>query len=357
MKIIINCTLRIRGNEQVKNVSLLLTLVLMLILGGCGATNTNQGSSTGAAPAAKDTMQPKEPVPTKDAKASSAIDRTITHEMGTVTLKKAPERVVYLFAGAVDIGVALGVKPVGAVESVDQKPWFKYLGESMKDVKSLGEESQPNIEAIIALKPDLIIATKVRHEKIYPQLSSIAPTIVTKDLADWKDNLKLAADALDKKDAAAKIMGDWSARVADFKKKMGDKLATTEVSIIRFEKDNSAKFYVTGFPGLIVKELGLSLPKAQRIEGLTGSGVNLTSKEHIPQLDGDYIFDITTQLPDQKNILQYQQEWTSHPLWKDLKGVKTGKYFKVDPITWNLGGGALAAKIILDDLFTHFGIK
>ncbi|WP_240414754.1 hypothetical protein [Paenibacillus periandrae] len=55
--------------------------------------------------------------------------------------------------------------------------------------------------------------------------------------------------------------------------------------------------------------------------------------------------------------LQYQQEWITHPIWKDLKGVKTEKYFKFDLITWNLGGGALAAKLILDDLYTHFGIQ
>ncbi|RIE00692.1 iron-siderophore ABC transporter substrate-binding protein, partial [Cohnella faecalis] len=31
-----------------------------------------------------------------------------------------------------------------------------------------------NVEAIVALKPDLIVATKVRHEKIYAQLEAIA---------------------------------------------------------------------------------------------------------------------------------------------------------------------------------------
>jgi iron complex transport system substrate-binding protein len=341
-----------------KHISILIGLILLLVLAGCGITHTNLGGSPGnSTPAATEAVQPKEAVPVKENSSTAIVNKTITHEMGTFTLNKTPERVVYLFAGAVDIGVALGVKPVGAVESVDQKPWFRYLGSTMNGVKSLGEESQPNIEAIIALKPDLIIATKVRHEKIYPQLSSIAPTIVTKDLADWKVNIKLMADALNKQEAEATIIADWNTRIAGFKQKMGDKLPTTEVSIIRFEKDNSAKFYVTGFPGLIIKELGLPIPKAQQIEGLTGSGVNLISKEHIPQLDGDYIFDITTQLPDQKNTLQYQQEWITHPIWKDLKGVKNGKYFKVDPITWNLGGGALAAKLILDDLYTHFGIQ
>lgn len=325
-----------------KKIHLIFMLVILLITSACGATGSTPASGTANAPA-KESAAP-----------TVAFNKTIKHSMGTVTLTKVPERVVVLFNGMVDITSSLKVKPVGAVESWDEKPWYKFLRADMEGVKNLGDEQQPNIEAILALKPDLIIGVKFRHEKLYSQLNSIAPTIMVEDLFSWKDNLKIAGEALNKQDEASQIMKEWDTRVATFKQKMGDRLAKSEVSIIRFEKDNSSRIYVTGFAGTIFQELGLPRPKAQQIEGK--SFVNLTSKEQITQLDGDYIFDIT-QVNDGSNSLKNSEEWTSHPLWKDLRGVKKGKYFKADPITWNLSGGSTAAKMLLDDLYKYFDIK
>lgn len=328
----------------------LLVFIVALAVTGCGAASSNEagGSGGGQAPSTS-------AVQSKEQNTAAAGEKTINHAMGTATLTKKPERVVVLFNGMVDISVALGVKPVGAVESWDQKPWYEYLRASMTDVKNLGDENQPNVEAILALKPDLIIGTKTRHEKIYPQLASIAPTVITEEVFNWKNNLKIAGEALYKQDEAAKIISDWDRRVADFKQKAGSRLANTEVSIIRFERDGSARFYATGFAGTIFKELGIGRPKAQMVEGK--AVVNLTSKEQMSQLDGDYIFDVTQLRSSDPSTSNSQTDWTAHPLWKTLKGVKNGKYYKVDVVTWNLSGGVLAANAMLDDVYRYFEIK
>lgn len=281
--------------------------------------------------------------------------RTITHAMGETVLTSVPKRVVVLFNGMVDISLTLGVKPVGAVESWVQKPWYHYLRADMAGVKNLGDENQPSLEAIVALKPDLIIGSKLRHEKIYDQLSAIAPTIMTTDVFDWKTNLKISAAALDKQDTANAFMADWDTRVAKFKTSMGSKLATTEASIVRFQPDGSARFYVTGFSGTIFQELGLGRPAAQKVEGKTVVG--LTTKEQIPLLDGDVIFDITSDWAGDDKSFKSQQDWVSNPLWKNLKGVKAGKYYTVNDVVWNLSGGATAAKMMLDDLYFYFDIE
>lgn len=278
--------------------------------------------------------------------------KTITHALGQTTLTSVPKKVVVLFNGMVDISLTLGVKPAGAVESWVQTPWYHYLRADMAGVKNLGSELQPNMEAIVALKPDLIIGSKARHEKIYDQLSKIAPTIMTADVFDWKKNLEIAAEALNKEDKAAAFMTEWNKRVANFKSKMGSKL-NTEVSIIRFQPDGSARFYVTGFAGTILKELGLSRPKGQQVEGKVV--VNLASKEQIPLLDGDVIFDVTSEYGG--DTFQAQQDWQANPLWSNLKGVKNGKYYKVNDITWNMSGGATAAKMLLDDLYFYFDVE
>ncbi|MDQ8737681.1 iron-siderophore ABC transporter substrate-binding protein [Paenibacillus sp. LHD-38] len=336
-----------------KRFKLLLVLMLSIAIAGCGTNGSNESNgaaNNGGAAGAAETETPA--AANNDAAGTS---RTIEHAMGTVTLEKKPERVVVLFNGMVDITVALGVKPVGAVESWDQKPWYEFLRDKMTGVENLGDENQPNIEAIIALKPDLIIGTKTRDEKIYPQLEAIAPTIITEEVFDWKENMKLSAQALYMEEEADKLLADWDQRVADFKQKAGDRLASTEASVIRFEKDGSARFYATGFAGTIFKELGIGRPQAQIVEGK--AVVNITSKEQMEQLDGDYIFDITQIKEDEPSRAAAQTEWTSHPLWASLKGVKNGKYMKVDVVTWNLSAGVLAANSMLDDLYEYFELK
>lgn len=284
-----------------------------------------------------------------------AIDstKTIKHEMGTTKLTKVPQRVVVLFNGMVDISLTLGVKPVGAVESWLQQPWYNYLRTQMTGVKSLGDETQPNIEAIIALKPDLIIGAKMRHEKIYNQLSAIAPTIFTESVFDWKQNMELVAPALNKTEVQAKFMADWNAQVADFREKAGSKL-NTEVSIIRFDPTN-ARIYYTGFAGTILEEIGFARPESQRVKDKTV--IKLTSKEQIPLMDGDIIFDITSDYQGDGEVFKVQKDWTGHPLWQNLKGVKNGKVFKVNDVTWNMSGGAMAAKLMLEDLYFYFDIE
>lgn len=345
-----------------KAVKIWLAIILIFVIAGCGAAgnkeNNNGGAGTNSADTSKATNEANaanktnEPAPA--AGSANEGPRTITHAMGETVLEKAPKRVVILFNGMVDISVALGVKPVGAIESWDEKPWFVYLRDSMTDVTSLGEESQPNIEGIVALKPDLIIGAKGRHEKIYPQLSEIAPTIMVEEAFDWKENMTLASQALYKEDQATDIIKAWEGRVADFKQKMGDRLTSTEVSMIRFEKDGTARIYVTGFAGSIFNELGLVRPAAQQGDKST---INLASKEQIPQLDGDYIFDITPQKDDGTNSLKNQTDWTSHPLWSTLEGVKNKHYYKVNVIDWNLGAGSIAANALLDDLYEYFELQ
>ena len=278
--------------------------------------------------------------------------RTIKHAMGTTTLTSVPKRVVILFNGMVDISLTLGVAPIGAVESWVQQPWYHYLRADMVGTKNLGSELQPNIEAIAALKPDLIIGAKTRHEKIYSQLSAIAPTLYADQLFEWKDNLKLAAGALNKEAAATSFMNNWNKRVADFKSKISGR-PNTEVSLVRFYDDNSARVYITGFAGSILQELGLKRPKAQQSPDKVF--IDLASEEQIPLMNGDIIFDITSSNGGGDEF-KTQQAWQKSPLWNNLKAVKNGKYYKVNDVTWNMSGGATAAKMMLDDLYYYFDL-
>ncbi|MBB3111705.1 ABC-type Fe3+-hydroxamate transport system substrate-binding protein [Paenibacillus phyllosphaerae] len=287
--------------------------------------------------------------------AALETKKTIKHSLGSTTLNSVPKRAVVLFNGAVDISVLLEVKPVGAVESYIQQPFYEYIRPKLKGTKTLGDETQPNLEAIAALKPDVIIATKVRHEKIHAQLKSIAPTIVTEDLSDWQDNLQIQAQIFNKEEIAAEFLAEWKAKVADFKRKLPAKDKGAAISIIRFNPDGSARAYNAGFAYKIFKELGFSTPKQQLATGQ--EFITVSSLEQVSLLDGDYIFDFTTDWDGDGAVLQHQKKWTTSDLWKNLNAVKKDKYYKVNSVTWNLSGGAMAADLLLDDLYFHFDLE
>ncbi|TBL74589.1 ABC transporter substrate-binding protein [Paenibacillus thalictri] len=307
----------------------------MLVTAGCG------GATQGAAAEAG-----------KKAPEAAAQDvREVKHAMGVTQIKGTPERVVTLYQAATDAALQLGVKPVGAVEAWIEQPWYNYIRDRMQGVTNLGSENQPNLEAIIALKPDLIIGSKSRDEKIYDQLSAIAPTVMDEDVYFWKAALSLSAEAMNKKPEEQRFLADWQMKVDDFKKKMGDKLKM-EVAIVDFRPDH-ARIVYTGFSALVLDELGVSRPMNQKGEEW---GIKLTSKENIPQMDADIIFDQTsTSRSDGRMDLRLA--WTSHPLWKNLRAVKTGKVFPVDSATWNNGSGPIAAAKMLEDLYRYYDLK
>ncbi|MEX3744199.1 ABC transporter substrate-binding protein [Lysinibacillus xylanilyticus] len=278
--------------------------------------------------------------------------REIKHALGTTTIEGTPKRVVTLYQGATDTILEFGVTPVGVVESWAQAPMYNYIKDDLKDTKFVGQETQPNLEEIAALKPDLIIATQIRHEEIYDQLSQIAPTVVNTTIYDFKETATIIGQALGQEEQAKSLIGDWEARVTDFK----TKVASTEnwplsAAVLNYREDH-ARIYVTGFAGSILNELGFKGPKDLQGENL--EIVKLTDKEGIPQMNADVIFQF---MEDNAAVKKTHEEWTAHPLYKNLDAVKNNQVYTVDEIIWNFGGGLQAANLMLDNLYEHFELE
>lgn len=315
-------------------------LAVLTVLSGCGQS----GGSEGAASQTPEAQAPASSNEQNTAPAEGESERTIRHAMGDTVVKGTPEKVVTLFQGATDAALALGVQPVGAVEAWIEQPWYNYIRDQMDGVVNLGSENQPNLEEIAALKPDVIVASKTRHEEIYTQLSAIAPTVMTEEVHIWKESLALTAEALNKQAEEQAFLERWDSEVAAFKEKMGDKL-NLEVGIVDFRADH-ARIVYTGFSALVLDELGITRPMEQKGEDW---GVKLVSKENIPQMDADIIFDQTSTSRDDGR-LDLRKEWTEHPLWNNLRAVQNNRVYEVDTAVWNNGSGPLAAEEMLEDL-------
>lgn len=289
-----------------------------------------------------------------EAIAPASETRTIQHAMGQTEITCSPQRIVTLGQGATDSLLALGVKPVGIVDPWGGE-WYDYLADQVEGIPSLGSELEPNLETIVSLNPDLIIGSKIRHEAIYDQLSEIAPTVFAETIGRvWQENMLLYAEAACLEDEAAKLVAAWDERIADFREKMGDKLAT-EVSLVRFRSDE-ARIYTTGFPGSILHDAGLARPEEQYFpieEWDEAPQVITLSKEQIPMMDGDVMFYMVSDWGNTE-ATELQEDWIDEPLWQTLSVVQSGQTYPVNEQHWNLGGGVQAANRLLDDLYQFF---
>ncbi|MFW6270586.1 MAG: ABC transporter substrate-binding protein, partial [Bacillota bacterium] len=132
----------------------------------------------------------------------------VEHAMGETEIEGTPQRIVTLYQGASDTAVALDVIPVGVVDSWVEQPMYEYLRDDLEDVKHVGLETQPNLEEIEKLNPDLIIASKLRHEKIYSKLSQIAPTVAHETVFEFKETTELMGEAMNREKEAKKIISN-----------------------------------------------------------------------------------------------------------------------------------------------------
>ena len=120
--------------------------------------------------------------------STAHAQRTVTDQLGrTVTIPDKVERVVVLQHQALDIMIQLGVqdKVVGVLEK-----WDKYLPGAAKCIKNLDAMPTPggldsvNMEALLALNPDLVIVTHYAHKEMIDQISDAGIPVVAISLFD-----------------------------------------------------------------------------------------------------------------------------------------------------------------------------
>ncbi len=263
-------------------------------------------------------------------------------------------RIVTLYQGATDSAVALGLTPIGVVDSWLEKPMYRYLREPLEGVEHVGLETQPNLEKIAWLDPDLVIASDFRHARIAPLLAAIAPTASTHTVFGFKTTLTMIANATGRETEASQLLRLWDDRVSDFRQQIAAELGSEwpqKVAVVRFKSDH-VRIYTHGFAGSILDELGFEQPDTLHTQGW---GMKLSSTENIPVLNADVMFVLLE--PDDPAIADNYQRWTAHPLWQRLSAVQNGRVFEVDPVSWMMGGGILAANAMLDDLYDHYQLQ
>ncbi|PSB23083.1 iron-siderophore ABC transporter substrate-binding protein [filamentous cyanobacterium CCP2] len=285
--------------------------------------------------------------------ASPPACRMIQHAMGETCVPANPQRVVALSGFAVDTLFSLDMQPIGAVTNVSSQ-W----ADQMQEVAPLGMDEQVNLEKILALQPDLILASQWNAEPIYEQLSAIAPTVLDDAiLGEWKKSFTLHAAALGKTQQAKQLMAQYQRRVEELRSQLGESIQQTKISLVRILPEGVALYLKNSFAGHVLDDVGFPRPPAQD-KGVIGEEpfVVVVSKERIEDADGDIIFVWTFGATPEiaKTAQTALRQIQTDPLWLQLDAVQQGKVFEVKDY-WHVASTPTQAMMILNDLSNYLG--
>lgn len=307
-------------------------LLLTLVMAGC-----NSGTASNS-----------------QASVFSSDCHLVRHSRGETCVPNNPQRVVVL--GGLDYALSLGLKPIGS-DGVSRELYLKEFADGIEEV---GGNDAPNLEKILALKPDFIIGGDYVNSS-YSALSQIAPTVLISynHSGEWKDFFMQYAEVLGRTAEAEQVMARYYQRLEDFQQQMGTRATEVDVSIVRVYPTHVNLYLKDSFCGTVVADAGLSRPPfedftASEAKSLFGNSIQYqVSREKIPEIGGDVIFlwiygyqeAIFEQAQAEKDKLK------ADPLWSLLPAVQQGRVYEV-PSYW-IGDGPIAANLVIDDLFKY----
>lgn len=259
-----------------------------------------------------------------------------------------PQRVVVLDQSfSLGIGLELGLPIVGA-------PLTRMSDESLLQkaqragIEDLGFVTEPNLERLVALQPDLIVAftgDPGLAESVYPMLSALAPTLL--DISgDWRGFYDVIGALSGQQDKVAGLFDTYNKRLDSIRARVPG----TAVSILRITSwdfqvyTDSPQAYA---PFEIAAEAGLIRSAYETAPD--GPSLKRPDWEDLANLDGDILLYIVGGTND-SDVDGRHEEVIENPLWHLLPAVQQGNVHRIDPATWMEFSGLISAHRVLDDI-------
>lgn len=271
---------------------------------------------------------------------SQAWAATVQDEQGTFTLDKTPQRIVVLELSFADALAAVNISPVGIADDNDPSRILSDVSAQFASWQSVGTRAQPSLEAISALKPDLIIADSSRHAGIYSALQAIAPVLLLKSRNEtYEENLQSAA-------IIGKVVGkdaEMSQRLALHHQRMQAFAAQLpKGASVVFGTSREQQFNLhsrESYTGSVLTALGLTLPAPVNNAPMAAIGL-----EQLLAINPAWLI-----------VAHYRQQsivrtWQQDPLWQVLQAAQKQQIAEVDSNIWARMRGIFAAERIGADM-------
>jgi len=307
-----------------------MTVFLAVILAACGSNNAaTSNNNTAAAGNTEATTAPN----------TASKELTIKHELGEITIKTNPQKVVVFDFGTLDTLDKLGVEVTGVPQSNVPSYLSKYSDAKYENVGGLKE---PDFEKINSLSPDLIIISG-RQQDSYDEFSKIAPTLyVAVDNANYMEsftkNVKTLGQIFGKE---AEVEAEL-ATITDSVKALNEKAkADGKKALIILANEGKISAYGSGSRFGIIHDVFGFAQADDKIEVSThGQSV---SYEYVADKNPDYLFvvDRDAAVKSDGSKSGSAKDAVENDLVKNTNAFKNGKIIYLDPNYWYLSGGGL----------------
>jgi iron complex transport system substrate-binding protein len=278
--------------------------------------------------------------------------RHVRHAAGESDVPADPQRIVVLSGDQLDALCALGLQSriVAAALPDDSQSQPSYLGTVVHNLPPVGTRGAPELNAIQAAKPDLILGSQALTPQAYPALAAIAPTVFTgAPGAAWEDNMRLVGAATGRAGAATGLVDEFNAQAA---KAGADSDATHfQASVVQLTENTMRVYGAANFPGSVLADFGVDRPASQRFTDkpyveIGTSDTDLVHGADFSPADGDIVY-VSFSSPTARD----RAEWLfDSDAWRKLSANRDDRVFVVNNEVWQTGEGIVAARGIVADL-------
>ncbi|SFM21665.1 iron complex transport system substrate-binding protein [Gracilibacillus orientalis] len=300
--------------------------------------------------------QNQEETNTEDESAEENSSITVSDIYGEQTFEEVPERIVVLeWVYAEDL-LALGVQPVGMADIEGYQSWVNIEPELGENVEDVGTRQEPNLEAIHALNPDVIITSNSRHEAILDSLKDIAPTLAYNSYPEegegtqyeeMEATFKEMGKLVQKEEQADEILADLDQTYQDTEAEIANAgientdfvlsqaFSSENTPVIRLFKDNAMATEIM---------TNIGLDNAYQSEEFQLYGFDETSVESLQTAQDAHFFYI---VQEDDNV--FSDQLAGNPAWEELAFVKEDRTYRLPGDTWTFGG-PLSAEVFANQI-------
>lgn len=317
--------------NKISIVWIALIISSLLLISGCGKTETAKTENQN---------ETEEKQPTEESKEVVEEDSTVTvTDLAgkTVEFTEVPKKIIPFSTGDLSIIQALGSEIVGRPTIDGDVPT------GLADIPEVGSTIEINIEKVAELQPDLVIAHRQLNAKDTPALEQLNIQVLLTGATSLEENnqvIDMLGKVLDKSEEAEALV-----------KQINDKI--TELSNLNKEKEIRS-LIIFGVPGNWMVALPNSL-SGNFLEAVGGFNIakDYPKLEKFPQYaqlnieriveaNPEVIFLITPGSPEAAKKA-FTAEMAKNPSWQSIQAVKEEKFITLPN---HLFGSNPGAKVI-----------
>ena len=249
--------------------------------------------------------------------------------LGRNVVVSDPERVVSLLGSFCEEWYLAGGRVVGTVSDTFQN-YQLDLGDTVTD---LGSHMEPDVEAILALEPDFVIASSKQdaQTELLETLENAGITVAYFDVNNFEDylnSLKIFTDITGRDDLYTKNGLDVEKEIEKAKEQIDGRKPT-----VLFVRAAATSVKVKGSKGVVGGEILADLDTINIAD--SDSSLEDLSMEAIILADPDYIFVTTQGSKTDEALANVEELMVKNPAWNSLKAVQNGNYYVIDKALYN----------------------